>query len=165
MKEWHHEQTHRDSCVAACMCIIQKWRGEEPTEAAFHESAKAGPQNLARRIPELGGARFAALAPDEERTIDVHLGDGGLVVVGVFGLYFANWQRRTYVQLESRHGELSRAYSQKGYPHAIVLVEGSRYGYRLLDPWFPATDQPLLIERYDFSRCFDGNTVLVDRAP
>ncbi|MDC0748109.1 hypothetical protein [Polyangium mundeleinium] len=165
MKEWHHEQTHRDSCVAACMCIIQKWRGEAPTEAAFHESASTGPQILGRRIRELGGARYAALAQDEERTLDLHLVDGGLVVVGVFGLLFADWQRRVYGQLISRHGEMSRAYSQKGYPHAIVLVERSGDGYRLLDPWFPAMHQPLFIERSDFSNCFDGNAVFVDRVP
>ena len=39
MSAGHHEQSYRNSCVPGCMFMIQRWRGEPPTEDAFHHGA------------------------------------------------------------------------------------------------------------------------------
>jgi hypothetical protein len=96
MSSWHHGQTNRNSCVPACMCIIQKWRGQPPTEAVFH-AGSASRGHALTRVLEMGSARYAQLGLDEEDELKVHLFEGGLIVAGVFGVYYADWQRRAYL--------------------------------------------------------------------
>jgi hypothetical protein len=53
----HYLQSRADGCVAAAMCIIQRWRGQIPTENAFLAAVTVVSQHyeewLRRRYPAL----------------------------------------------------------------------------------------------------------------
>jgi Papain-like cysteine protease AvrRpt2 len=145
------------------MCIVQKWRGRMPAEAQYYEKACDGYLYIGS-ICELPGTEFKRLGPDEEGDIALHLGGGGIAVIGVDPWNYVPWQLRTNPQLESKHGPLwiPGKYDRPRIHHAIVVVSCDSTGFWVLDPWFPDNHQPLLLRIGEFSDCFDGYAVFVD---
>lgn len=59
----HHLQTQPDSCVAAAMCMIQRWRGEAPTEKQFYDENPGGdPYYIIAALPRI-----------EARSVEPHM--------------------------------------------------------------------------------------------
>lgn len=167
MKDWHYEQSWTNSCIPACMCIVQKWRGDIPTEALHHEdpSVRGHPY---RRACRLDAAVYGALSSEEEDGLIPHIVEGGIVLIGVFNREYSAWQRGAYPDLRSKHGVLwtPGKYGGPRESHAVVLVRwDDASGFWLLDPWFPSDGQPLLMKKSDFTTCFNGNAVFMNPMP
>lgn len=156
---WHHEQSWPSSCVPACMCMIQRWRGERATEEAFHDPATTAGSglHLARSLP---GTRSLPLYGTED--IRLSLNTDEIVVAVVHGPPYVLWQRRVYPDLQSRHGPLCPPGSYGGPLHAIVLARDDAGQFDVLDPYFPNAAQPLRMTHDDFERCFAGHAVAAE---
>lgn len=148
------------------MCIVQKWRGETPAEALHHEGASESGHPL-RRVCELNFASLKTLGTDQEDELIIHIMDGGIAVIGVCCQRYAQWQRSAYPQMKSKLGELWREgrYGKDPGFHGIVLVHWESEEFTILDPWFSADDQPMLMAKSALSKCFNGIAVFVDRLP
>lgn len=160
MREWHHPQTWADSCVPACMCIVQRWRGQAPTEEQFHRPAprSGNPAHLALALP--GARRLPTYETDE---IHLALRTDELVVVCVLSRPYVQWQERCYPGLRSPHGRLCEPGDFGGSLHAVVLTRRCEDGFHLLDPYFAPEGQPLQMSDDDFERCFGGAATAVER--
>lgn len=157
----HYEQQYPNSCVPACMCILQKWRGLSATEDAFHGNAARDGHSLTLAV-ELGRVRLRSIAPGEEDEIDLALRLGHRIIAKVSGPPYIRWFVMSYPTARSRHGSLC-APGDRGKPfHAIVLVDHRRAGYRYHDPWYPADDQPFWMSEEDFQRCFAGEIAVAE---
>lgn len=149
---WHHLQSRADGCVAAAMCIIQRWRGEDPTEHAF---LAAKPHDDPMLVPrQLAGIRAMSLAVGSEREIVLALLAGSIAAVTVVSQHYEHWLRRRYPELVSPHGGVSAAAMAL---HMIVLVGRARDAYEVLDPFFAPAGQPLRIDDDEFVSCFGGH--------
>ncbi|MDI1434262.1 hypothetical protein [Polyangium sorediatum] len=170
----HQEQADASGCVAACICILQRWLGEDPDEDA-----------LRRDLEHAAGLRLAAGVADwefryldwdksEDRMLlDAYLGRGVWLMVDVYPGPMTMHHERHPPAAESRFGplmrrspedihkreDLSRRIPQHPH-HAIVLVECLPEGYRYLDPWYPRDGQPFTIQRRDFALAWTGQVVI-----
>jgi hypothetical protein len=141
------------------MCIIQKARGEAPTEAAFHGDAVRQPPALVTTLPRV---RRIPSSADEERELLVELTTGALVaVVTVLACPYVLWQNARYPALVSKHGPLAVAGTFGGHLHAIALIERTVDGFAALDPYFPA-HAPLQIDDDAFASFFGGHAYVAD---
>jgi hypothetical protein len=160
MSSGHHEQSYPNSCVPACMCMIQIWRGEPPTEDAFHQGANPGghPIGLVRKLPRIKDLPASPRGDDA----DIHLAlrQGRRVVVTVCGPRYVEWQQRHYPSAVSKHGTLCPPGSFGAPFHAVLLIARLDDGYELYDPWFPADGQPFRISEDAFQWCFAGHAVV-----
>ncbi len=152
----HHEQHAADTCVAACICMVQLARGEPSDEAAFVGAhASIGlvlTLPVTRRLPSYDTAEIrVALQTDES------------VVAIVHGPPYVRWQEAAHPGLESRHGRLCSPGDFGGPLHCVLLVHCDASGFLLLDPYFPATGQPLAMTEDAFERCFAGQAVAARR--
>jgi hypothetical protein len=160
MSRGHYEQTHPNSCVPACMCMIQIWRGEPPTENAFHEGADRRGHDLGivHRLSRVESLRAGAF--DEDLAIHLALRQGRRIVVTVCGPRYVEWQRQHYESATSKHGELC-APGDHGPPfHALLVVARVEDDYEVFDPWFPADQQPFRMAEDSFQKCFAGHAVV-----
>lgn len=172
----HQEQTASDGCVAACMCMVERWLGRETSE----EDARARLRELPR-----AGLRTAALvtgwrgefmnwdSPLEREILLGHLARGFWLIVDVYPGHLTMLAERLVPAPVSRHGALMRRSPEDThrredltsrvpqYPHhAIVLVESAEGAIRYLDPWFPVRGQPFAMSREDFSTMWTGQVII-----
>lgn len=148
----HHLQRWPDSCVAASMCMIQRWRGEDPSEARFHgQNPRRDPMTIHRTLPRV---HVRELGPGQEHELALPLVLGRPVIVTAMASLYEPWCSRTYPRLQSPHGRMGQAL------HMIVLVSRVRDGYRLLDPFYPGEPQPLEVSDDDFERWFAGHAFI-----
>src|SRR5262245_19463384 len=131
MSSGHHEQSYPNSCVTACMCMIQIWRGEPPTEDAFHQGANPGdhPIGLVRKLPRIKD--LPATPPGDDADIHLALRQGRRVVVMVCGPRYVQWQQQHYPVAVSKHGALCPPGSYGAPFHAILLIARLDDGYEL----------------------------------
>ncbi len=162
MNSQGYEQTYRNSCVPACMCILQLWRGEATTEERFHEGATNDGHDLGRTLM-LDRVRTMVLGVGEEEEIDLALRCGCLVVAMLSGPPQVAWFAARYPEASSRHGRLCGPGAPGKPYHAIVLTERLDDGYRYHDPWYPA-DKPqhFTMSEDDFQRCFGGRIAVAE---
>src|SRR5262249_54807782 len=157
----HHEQQHRNSCVPACMGMVQRWRGLPSTEAALHEGASPAGWPLTHAA-QLGRVRLASIGAGEEEEIDLALRVGRLAIVTVSGPPYVRWFERRSPGRQSRHGILCGP-GTFGWPfHCLLLVARRTQGYDFHDPWYPADDQPFHLPDDDFQRCFAGGVAIAE---
>ena len=150
-RAWHHEQELPNSCVAACMCMLDKARGA-PHPESFYGPSPQQPGNVLS-LPRTRAVRGAK----QEREIEVELStDALLVVVTVMCSPYVTWQRRTGWSLLSAHGPLAAPGTHGGGLHTIALVGRTRDGFRALDPYYPIHD-PFDIDDDSFSSFFAGH--------
>ncbi len=143
----HYFQTWPDSCVAAAMCMIQRWRGEDPTEARFHEeNAWHDPKHITT-LPRIE-ARFVEPGMEHELRLELRLDQ--VVVATALVQNYENLRSNAYPNLRSPHGTMSSLY------HMVVLISATRDGYRLFDPFYPDDGQPLEVTDEDFVEWFTG---------
>ena len=155
MKEWHCEQSTPGSCVAACRCIVRRFRGEQPTAEELQEEATGRPCPLSSLASLRDASRVAGIdAVGDELEVRLALSRGKVVVALVLGGPYQQWLLRRYPSIVSRHGQLCAPSSYGGAPHAVVLVARSARRLRLLDPYFSSGLQPLDMDDDEFSRCF-----------
>lgn len=159
----HHEQSFVNSCTPACACMIQKWRGQPPTEARFHEGAPDEGYDVEQIVDAawLSGVRKTSLGPDEEDELRVAVDSGDWVVVKLATARYGPWLAAQKPQRMSRHGALWRP-GEWAY-HSVVVVDYDVSSWSLLDPWFSATGQPVKIPDTTFSSCFAGLAVIARR--
>ena len=127
----HHLQSQADGCVAAAMCIIQRWLGQAPTEQAFLAANPHHDPMLVAR--QLVGIQAMCLAVGDEREIALALLSARVAAVTVVSQHYEQWLRRRYPDLVSHHGRFGGAAMPL---HMVVLVSRARDGYELLDPFF-----------------------------
>jgi len=142
MDATHHEQQYPDSCIAACMCMIQRWRGQAPTEARFHESQEPRPLET---VCELGGVEFTDVEIGDERRMRIELSRGKRIITFVLGAPYIAIVAPKYPALRSRHGPMCEPAKYNGPLHALVLVSCSDSAYHYLDPYLPGSGQPLAL--------------------
>jgi len=130
------------------MCIVQRWRGEAPTERTFYEGNHARDPMYLGSLPR---TTVHAFGPDEEREIELALRIGSLVAVTVMAHDYAWWIEQTHPDLHSSFGALT------GFLHIVVLMERVRDGYLLLDPYYARDGQPITASDDAFARWFAGH--------
>ena len=160
MSAGHHEQSYPNSCVSACMCMIQIWRGETSTENAFHEEANPKVHDIGRmcKLPRIEPLRAGPL--NEDLAINLALRQGRRVVVTVCGPRYVQWQQQRYPSAISKHGALCPPGSWGAPLHMLLLIGRTTDGYTLYDPWFPADQQPFEMSEDAFQVCFAGTAVV-----
>ena len=151
MIAWHHEQSTPSSCVAACVCIVRRFRGEPITPA--DQAADATPRR-AHLGTIRGLGRVSSIGDEPE--IRIALARGHIVVAQVLGHPYVSWLNAKHGALRSRHPPMCAPGNFDGPPHAVVIVGADTNGLRILDPYFPANGQPLHMTYEDFQRCFGG---------
>jgi hypothetical protein len=151
----HYEQGYANSCIPACMCILQLWRGEAATEELFHYGALDSGHDL-HITTTLDRVSIRALAADEDEEITLALKLGYLVLAILSGPPYVAWFTARYPAVISRHGQLCGSGSHGRPLHAVVLSQRLDGGYRYHDPWYPADGQPFAMSEDDFQRCFAG---------
>jgi hypothetical protein len=161
----HYEQTHANSCVAACMCMIQLFRGQAPTEQAFHQGV--GPRGQSpQAIFTLGGVTSIRCGLGEDhRTLiaTALLSREVLVVIQVLSHPYVRWLAGAYPTLRTRHGILNVPGDYDGLPHAVVLAGRADDGFGLLDPYFLPDEQALYLPDDDFESFFGGLALAATR--
>lgn len=144
----HHLQTWPDSCVAAAMCMIQRWRRQVPTEKRFYDENQWGdPYYIVRTLPRIE-ARSVEQDMEHELRLDLRL--GRVVVVKVLARNYESWRSTAYPHLRSQHGTMTSGH------HMVVLISGTDDGYRFLDPFYPDDGQPLEVSDDAFTTWFVG---------
>ena len=143
----HHLQSWPDSCVAAAMCMIQRWRGQAPTEAHFHQANSWLRPHYIKTLPRV---EDHSVERDMEHEIRLYLRRGQVVVATALVQNYENWRSTAYPNLHSPHGSMSSLF------HMVVLISTARDGYHLLDPFYPAVGQPLNVSDDDFVGWFTG---------
>lgn len=167
--DFHHEQEHPWSCVAACVCMIQAWTGMDPApdEAALLASWPA-PRTDIRHLAGIGDLRlWDSTDPRSVDRLRAALHRGWLVVTLFPGPLTHFTLARTPAP-RSRHGRLvahENARAAIGPPHAVVLVEArDPDGVRYLDPYYPPDGQPFSLAEDELAEAWTGY-VLIPRLP
>jgi hypothetical protein len=165
VKNAHLLQSTSSSCVAACVCIVRRLRGEEPSDAEWQfERECTDFRNLdpAARLP--GAYVLRGKTPEDDlREQQIALAQGDVVVTCVLGAPYMAWLAREYPRLSSPHGRLAPPGSWGGPLHAVVLVERVRRVISLLDPYHEKDPQPLQIEDEDLALCLGVAGVAIPR--
>jgi hypothetical protein len=143
----HHYQTWPDSCVAAAMCMIQRWRGEDPTEARFHEE---NPWRIPEHITTLPRIEKRFVESGRELELRLYLQLDQVVVATALVQNYENWRSTAYPNLCSRHGTMGTS----SLYHMVVLISATRDGYLLFDPFYPGDAQPLEVSDAAFAAWF-----------
>lgn len=157
----HYEQRHADSCIPACMCVVQLWRGEAATEDLFHQGA-AGEGHDIQLVKSLPRVRTQTIGYGDEEEINLALRLGHLVLAILAGPPYVAWFTARYPQALSRHGRLCVAGLPGPPRHAIVLMGQLDDGYHYHDPWYPADGQPYEMSEDDFQSCFCGSIAVAE---
>jgi hypothetical protein len=150
----HHLQTWPDSCVAAAMCMIQRWRGEVPTEAQFHQVNSWHSPHYIKTLPRV---EAHSVERGMEQELRLYLRRGQVVVATALVQNYENWRSTAYPSLHSPHGMMSSFY------HMVVLISGTRDEYHLFDPFYPDDAQPLKVSSDDFTGWFTGLAFIASR--
>lgn len=161
MPVFPYEQQYSNSCVPACMCIIQLWRGEPPTEDAFHQGAVGKGHDLCI-VQSLPRVRTLAIGEGDEDEIILALGLGHFVIALLLGSPYVAWFAARHPEALSRHGRLCAPGSYGGSPHVVVITGRLDDGYRYYDPWYPVGGQPYEMGEDDFQRCFGGRIAIAE---
>ncbi len=98
-----YEQSCRNSCVPACMCILQLWRGEAATEELFHQGAEKDGHDI-QRAKMLGRIRTQVLGEGDEEEIDLALRRGYLVIATLSSPPYIAWFAARHPEAISNHG-------------------------------------------------------------
>lgn len=151
----HHFQTWPDSCVAAAMCMIQRWRGEAPTEKRFYDENPWGdPHYISETLPRIE-ARLVEPNMEHELRLDLRL--DRVVVVKALVRNYEGWRSTAYPHLRSHHGTMTSGH------HMVVLISGTDDGYLLHDPFYPGDAQPLEASDKAFVDWFVGLAFIASR--
>lgn len=172
----HQEQTASDSCVAACMCMVERWLGRKTSE----EDARARLRELPRE--SLGTAALVTGwkskfmnwdSPLEREILLGHLARGLWLIVDVYPGHLTMLAERLVPEPVSRHGALMRRSPEDTHRrenlalrvpqcphHAVVLVESVAGVVRYLDPWFPVRGQPFSMSKEDFFTMWTGQVII-----
>jgi len=150
----HHLQSWPDSCIAAAMCMIQRWRGEAPTEAQFHQANSWLRPHYIATLPRV---EAHSVERNMEQELRLYLKHDRVVVATALVQNYESWRSTAYPNLRSPHGTMSALY------HMVVLISGTDDGYRLLDPFYPADAQPLEVFDDDFVGWFTGLAFIASR--
>jgi hypothetical protein len=158
MRDWHHEQRWRYSCVLACMAIVERSRGVDPPRSEDHDPGGLVPVHRVADLPDV------ALVKDDEITkLAFRLRIGStLVIARVSGPPWVATIAEAFPWLRSRHGRLCGPGTHGGPFHDVVLVDvvlgddGEVEAFQVLDPWFPNNNQPLELPLDLFEPCYAG---------
>jgi hypothetical protein len=172
----HHEQQTSDSCVAACVCIVERHLGEAAREAEIRAEMRAlGVEGLktAAIVLDWRAAFVDWDRADEREALFALLALGTWLIVDVYPGFLTMHAERLPGPPTSRYGPLMSRSSEdvegkedlrQRTPqvphHAIVLVEEVPGGFRYLDPWFPKKGQPFFVSRADFAAMWTGQVVI-----
>ena len=153
-----HEQSLPHSCVAACMAMVQRWRGEVPTEAEF---ARHGDGNF----ESLGGMDGVTIENPKDDSLGItirrHLFDDCIVALCVSGPPYV--RATASAQAASAHGTLCAPGTHGGPRHAIVIYRAEGDSFDVLDPWYTAASQPLGLSEDDLLKCYMGPLAVARR--
>lgn len=161
MREHHHPQSYPNSCVPACMCIVQRWRGVAPTEDAFHAGADREGHSIGI-VRWLGDVELVPTHADEFAELRFAVMSGALGIVVVSGPPYVRWLEATY-PLASPHGKLCPPGTHGRPRHALVVCGYDHDEWLVLDPWFPGDGQPLRMAEDDLVSCFAGLAAVARR--
>ena len=142
------------------MCMIQLWRGQEPTEAAFHDGVNPLPLEVVGR---LGDVKLQHFDPGQERHLRIELHRGKRIVAFVLGSPYVAITSSKYADLTSRHGPMCDAGNFNGPMHAIVLLSCAATSFQYLDPYLAGDSQPLELTDDELERCFAGVAAVFSR--
>lgn len=150
----HYLQSQPDGCVAAAMCMIQQWRGQQPTEQTFLAlTPRHDPMLVPRHLAHI---QRKYLAFGSERELEVALLSDFIAAASMISDAYGPWLHRSYPALRSPHGPFTGTMGL----HMVVLIGRVRDAYDLLDPFFAGTSQPLRIDDDAFAKCFGGHAFI-----
>ena len=129
------------TCVAACLAIIRRWRGERIDEAAVRQAWGDPPYALA--VHAAADGTYVPTDPDAPSSLEylrAHLKDGWVVIT---------------LQLAPRRPA-----------HAVILVGINSTGaLQYLDPADPADKQPFAMSEAELVKAWTGQLLIARRPP
>lgn len=163
--DFHQEQEHPWSCVAACVCIIRAWMGPDPApEEGALLSRWSNPKTAIGHSVEVG--ELHVWDPTDPRSLErlrAALHDRWLLVTLFPGPLTYFTMRRSPAPV-SRHGRLlpyENPRNAPGLPHAVVLVEAVEpEGVLYLDPYYPSNGQPFSLTDDELLEAWTGHVVI-----
>ena len=155
--EFHCEQQRPNSCVAACICMVLRWRGQSASEEELHQNACFKGQSLAYAALKLGAKHCAGSLGQ----IKFWLASERLLIVKVSGPPLVKISAPLGI---SCHGELCPPGDWGGPFHAVVFIASVDQNLLYLDPWFPKNNQPREISEDNFERVFSGELIVAERS-
>lgn len=170
---YHCEQSHSNTCLAACAAMVLTRRDALPVDTLLtRETALCSELRIGRggALVEVAahalGSQMIITDPDLPASVkllksNLISGDWWLVALmhpGALADHYAHAKPRPL----SRHGELP---GPPAPSHAIVLVAAVAGGIVYLDPWFSAKDQPRHIDLPTFAGAWTGMYIPVGVDP
>ena len=154
----HVLQSRGNSCVAACVCILRRLRGEQADEPAllarWADRGTSAGYDLDTAAEELGIAPSIWTVNDAALDrIAAHLRYDGWVLAWVGPRVYGPWISSR--ARASAHGQLGLR------PHAVVLCGVDDTGFHLLDPFFMPDGQPIAAPFDDLASFLTGHFLLV----
>jgi len=154
----HFLQSRADTCIAACVCMVYRWCGRSPDEALVEPfgglaDALAPPRVVAdAESVTTGSVAFL-------RGAEVWLANGRVLLAYVAGAAYDEALRASGVTAVSPHPGLTHGDGVE--LHAVIVCGIDDEDFLVLDPYFPAEEQPFRISQDRFIRCFAGYLVRV----
>jgi len=163
-RDFHVIQALASSCVAACVVIIERWRGVPGAEALDRQTVVFG------RIAVGGFGLFEAAAVelgDVECSGYLDIDNPNHVLYLISRVQHGCWAMVScftdqFAQIAAGFGLSSPLGPLRGGAahHAVVIVDARGDGVALLDPWHLAEMQPIWIGLEDFARIWTGQVII-----
>lgn len=154
--EHHCEQTLTHACVAACVGMVLRARGEPHDEAVMMAGNDNGfPEPLAAKM--LRG-RYSVVEDDGLLGLLDLVGEDRCLIVRICGPRYIRDLGESPAGHQSRHGRLA-APGERGGPHAVLVIDADESAVTFLDPYYPAEGQPIVMTRVQLLGMFMGDVI------
>lgn len=163
--EHHREQALSHSCLAACVGMVRRARGEAHDEVAMMAGREltSFPEEQAATL--LGGAFLGYIEDDDLlRECDAVMGGDQCLIVRICLPLHVKLCGPRPGGSASRYGHLAPP-GDMGGPHAVLVVDAADGTVTFLDPWYPAEGQPFVVARAVLVQMFMGDVIRVPLAP
>lgn len=147
----HLEQAHPDACVAACVEMVARARGEA---ISWEEVYEHDLKTLVTVVHRLGGELGYIESDDFFDELELWLLQTRLVVAQLSGPRYVLEAGEEPGGSPSRHGRLAEAGTVGGPFHTVVVVGFDREADAVcfLDPYYPGQGQPIRLAARAFEQ-------------